>query len=197
MDKERLLEWAARIAAVAFIVLVARSCYVTFTGADIIKQENAALREELARQQGHIPLVRDTIRDTVEVVTQQVQVVEKMKNVLTAEEKALLKDLRVKVGELSSLRESAVIIRDTVTLSPVDSTPSAPLYYKDAWAEFWYDAPRLSYSVKDSIAIAVRRLYRHRFLFWRWGTKGYELKAVNFNPNATLTYNRVYAREKE
>lgn len=196
MDEERLLEWAARIAAVVFIILVARSCYVTFTGADI-KQENAALREELARQQGHVPLVRDTIRDTVEVVTQQVRLVEKLSSVLSDNDRALLGDIGMKVRELSAFRQSGTVIRDTVYLTPVDTTPQAPLHYKDAWAEFWYDAPHLSYSVKDSVAIAVRRLYRHRFLFWRWGTKGYELKAVNFNPHATLTYNRVYAREKE
>lgn len=197
MNKERLLEWAARLAAVAFIVLVARSCYVTFTGADIIKQENAALREELARQQEHIPLVRDTIRDTVEVVTQQVRLVEKLSSVLSDNDRALLGDLGVKVRELSAFRQSGTVIRDTVYLAPIDTTPQAPLHYKDAWAEFWYDAPRLEYSVRDSVAIAVRRLYRHRFLFWKWGTKGYELKAVNFNPHATLRYNRVFAHEKE
>lgn len=153
-----------------------------------LKKENERLREELARQQQYVPLKKDTIRDTVEVVTQKVIEVEKIKEVLSKDDKELLKDLSLKVSELESYQKMSNVIHDTITLTVKDST-SGSLYYKDAWAEFEFNNRRLSYSVKDSLAIALKKEYKHRLLWWKWGTKGYEVKAVSFNPHATVRYN--------
>lgn len=153
-----------------------------------LKKENERLREELARQQQYVPLKKDTIRDTVEVVTQKVIEVEKIKEVLSKDDKELLKDLSLKISELESYQEMSNVIHDTITLTVKDST-SGSLYYKDAWAEFEYQDRRLRYSVMDSLAIAVKREYKHRLLWWKWGVKGYEVKAVSFNPHATVRYN--------
>lgn len=153
-----------------------------------LKKENERLRQELARQQQYVPLKKDTIHDSVEVVTQKVIEVEKVKEVLSKDDKELLKDLSLKVSELESYQKMSNVIHDTITLTVKDST-SGSLYYKDAWAEFEYQDRRLRYSVMDSLAIAVKREYRHRLLWWKWGTKGYEVKAVSFNPNATVRYN--------
>lgn len=153
-----------------------------------LKKENERLREELARQQQYVPLKKDTIRDTVEVVTQKVIEVEKVKEVLSKDDKELLKDLSLKVSELESYQKMSNVIHDTITLTVKDST-SGSLYYKDAWAEFEFNNRRLSYSVKDSLAIALKKEYKHRLLWWKWGTKGYEVKAVSFNPHATVRYN--------
>ena len=160
-----------------------------------LKRENERLREELARQQQYVVLTRDTIRDTVEVVTQQIVEVEKIKNVLTSEDKELLKDLSLKVSELESLQKTGMVVRDTVYLERKDSSESAPLYYKDAWAEFEFHDKKLRYSVRDSLAIAVRKEYKRRFLWWKWGTKGYEVKVANFNPHSTVRYNTYIKRK--
>ena len=40
------------------------------------------------------------------------------------------------------------------------------------------------YNIRDSLSTAVYREYRHHFLWWKWGTRGYRLKIVNFNPHA-------------
>ena len=161
-----------------------------------LKRENEKLREELAQQQQYVPLKRDTIRDTVEVVTQKVVEVEKVKEVLSDDDKLLIKDLGMKVKELESMQKVGMMTHDTVYLERKDSTSDSPLYYKDAWAEFEFQNKRLKYSVKDSLAIAVRKEYKHRFLWWRWGTKGYEVKAVNFNPHSTIRYN-TYVKKKQ
>ena len=50
---------------------------VLLTGCNKYKKENERLREELAKAQQYVPLKKDTIRDTVEVVTQKVVEVEK------------------------------------------------------------------------------------------------------------------------
>ena len=182
--------WLAVVAAWAVAA-------VLFGGCDReLRRENERLREELARQQQYVPLQRDTIRDTVEVVTQKVVEVERIKEVLTADDKQLLKDLGMKVKELESLQKMGSVIRDTVFLESTDTTADAPLVYSDAWAEFEFHKKRLRYSVRDSIAIALRKEYKHRFLWFRWCVKGYEVKAVNFNPHATIRYN-TFVKRKE
>lgn len=157
-----------------------------------IRQENERLREELARAQQYVPLHRDTIRDTVEVITQKVVQVEKVKEVLSDDDRLLLKDLHLKAKEIESYQKVGTVTYDTVYLERKDTNI---LYYKDAWAEFEYRDNRLAYSVKDSLAIAVKKEYRHRLLWWRWGVKGYEVTAVNFNPHSTIRYN-TYVKGK-
>ena len=176
------------------VILFAMLCALFFGGCDSrLKKENERLREELAKAQQYQPLKRDTIRDSVEVVTQKVVTVEKIKNVLTQEDRQLLKDIDVKVKELESLQKMGMATRDTVYLT---EQRDSVLRYHDAWADFeyWEKQRRLNYAVRDSLAIAVKREYKHRFLWWRWGTKGYEVKAVNFNPHSTIRYNTTVRR---
>lgn len=162
-----------------------------------LKRENERLREELAKAQQYVPLKRDTIRDTVETITQKVVEVVRIKEVLTDEDRKLLKDAGIAAKELMSLQKTGVVTKDSVALSAKDSTKEdSPLYYKDAWAEFEFHDRTLKYSVKDSLAIAVKKEYKRRFLWWRLGTKGYEVKVVNFNPHSTVRYN-TFVKRKE
>lgn len=154
-----------------------------------LRKENERLREELARQQQYVPLDRDTIRDSVEVITQKVREVEKIKEVLSKEDKQLIKDLGMKVRELESLQKTGIETRDTVILIEKDSTENSPLVYHDAWTDIEYLDRKLTYAMRDSLAIALKREYKHRFLFIKWGTKGYDVKVVNFNPNSQVRYN--------
>lgn len=176
------------------VILFAMLCALFFGGCDSrLKKENERLREELAKAQQYQPLQRDTIRDSIEVVTQKVVTVEKIKNVLTQEDRQLLKDIDVKVKELESLQKMGMATRDTVYLT---EQRDSILCYHDAWADFeyWEKQRRLNYAVRDSLAIAVKREYKHRFLWWKWGVKGYQVKAVNFNPHSTLKYNTTVRR---
>lgn len=176
------------------VIIFALLCALFFGGCDSrLKKENERLREELAKAQQYQPLKRDTIRDSIEVITQNVVTVEKIKNVLTQEDRQLLKDIGVKVKELESLQKMGMATRDTVYLT---EQRDSILRYTDAWAdfEFWEKERRLQYAVRDSLAIAVRKEYKHRFLWWRWGSKGYEVKAVNFNPHSTIKYNTTVRR---
>ena len=154
-----------------------------------LKKEIEPLRQELARQQQYVPLQRDTIHDSIEVITQKVIEVEKIKEVLSKEDKQLIKDLGMKVSELESLQKTGMETRDTVILVEKDSTDNSPLVYHDAWTDIEYLDRKLTYAMRDSLAIALKREYKHRFLFIRWGTKGYDVKVVNFNPNSSVKYN--------
>lgn len=193
-------EYILVIAVVVFLVIVGM-----LTGCDrSLQKENERLREELAKAQQYVPLHKDTIRDTVVVVTQQVVEVERIKAVLTKEDKELLKDLKVKMKELESLQKTGVVTSGDVVLGSRDTTAygtsgeglSDTLYYKDAWAEFEFHNKKLKYSVRDSLAIAVKKEFKHRFLWWKWGTKGYEVKIMNFNPHSTIRYN-TFVKRKE
>lgn len=165
-----------------------------------LKREIEQLREELAKQQQYVPLHRDTIRDSVEIVTQKIVEVEKIKEVLTDEDRKLLKDAGIAVKELVSLQKTGMETRDSVVMSAVaqqnNSEEDSIFFYKDAWAEFEFHNKRLKYSVKDSLAVAVKKEFKHRFLWWKWGVKGYEVKVMNFNPHSTIRYNTLVKRRE-
>lgn len=163
-----------------------------------LKKEIERLREELARQQQYAPLERDTIRDSVKIITQKVVEVEKVKEVLTKEDRALLKDIGMKVDELESLQKTGTETKDTVVLAamPQQTGRDSVLAYHDAWADFEYNDKILRYAVRDSLAIAVRKEYKHRLLWFRWGVKGYEVKVANFNPHSTIRYNTFVKRRQ-
>lgn len=188
------------IKAVCFVVLTAIVAAVgvllLFGCNGRLKKENELLRRELALAQKYVPLQRDTIRDTVEVVTQKVVEVEKVKSALTKEERELLKDLGLKVRELESLQQTGIVTKDTVWLVGKDSTDGSPLVYHDAWTDIEYRDKRMVYAMRDSLAIALRKEYKHRFLFFRWGTKGYEVKVANFNPHSSVRYNTFVMKKR-
>ena len=188
------------IKAVCFVVLTAIVAAVgvllLFGCNGRLKKENELLRRELALAQKYVPLQRDTIRDTVEVVTQKVVEVEKIKEVLSKEDKQLIKDLGMKVSELESLQKTGMETRDTVYLVSKDSTENSPLVYHDAWTDIEYLDRKLTYAMRDSLAIALKREYKHRFLFVKWGTKGYEVKVANFNPHSSVRYNTFIRKRR-
>ena len=161
-----------------------------------LKKEIELLREELAKQQQYVPLKKDTIRDSVEVVTQKVIEVEKIKEVLSKEDKALIKGLGMKIKELEAYQKTGIETRDTATLVEKDSTKDSPLIYHDAWTDLEYSNRKLVYSMRDSLAIALKREYKHRFLFFKWGVKGYDVKVANFNPHSTIKYNTYVMKRK-
>ena len=143
---------------------------------------------------GHvaIPLQRDTIRDSIEVVTQTVvEVVPKKLKEALAADRQLISDLQLKVRQLEVMQTTVIETADTVRAAQFACADST-LTYSDQWADL-----RLSlkdstfyYNIRDSLATVVCREYRHRFLWWRWGTRGYQVKIVNFNPHARVTSNK-------
>jgi len=148
------------------------------------------------------PMVRGTIHDTVEVITQQVITTERVKEVISREDKQLLKDLGTRLSAVESYQKIGMKTEAAVTLSPDTSLAYAEekgstrhqdsvLAYHDAWMDLKYNSINqfLLIQLRDSLAIAVEKEHKHRFLWWRWGTKGYSVKVANFNPHSTVTYN--------
>ena len=155
------------------------------------KQKVEALRTQLAHSQIEPLIQRDTIRDTVQVATSSAIPVERRTYKNELADKQLIKDLRLRLSQIETQQLSDTAILDTVRLT---SLTADSYEYADRWTHFTLSMKppdtMLVYTVSDSVLTLVYREYKHKFLWWRWGTKGYKVKVVNFNPHATIRYNQ-------
>lgn len=146
---------------------------------------------DLSVQLAHskVPMQRDTIRDSIPVVKHRVVEIDKTDYKQLEEDKKLIKDLGLRVDQLVSENKMLREARDTVLLKAVNDSVFA---YHDHWADFEYLTCQqlLKYAVRDSFVTNVSRIYKHKFLWWRWGTKGYQVQHVNFNPNVDIKYDQ-------
>lgn len=169
-----------------------------------LKKENKKLRQELAHAQQYVPLQRDTIRDTVQMIVQPIVELEKVKEGLSKEDQQLLKDMNAKIQAIESYQKMSTLTEAEVTLTSSNeaedkgsSQRDSVLVFKDAWLDLKYNTlnQNLLILLQDSLAIAVEKEYKRRFLWWKWGTKGYRVKAVSFCPYTTIRYN-TYIKKK-
>ena len=146
---------------------------------------------DLSVQLAHskVPMQRDTIRDSVPVVKQRVVEIDKTDYKQLEEDKKLLNDLNLRVDQLVSENKMLREARDSVKMKAVNDCVFA---YHDHWADFEYLTRQqlLKDAVRDSFVTDVSRIYKHRFLWWRWGTKGYQVHHVNFNPHVDIKYDQ-------
>lgn len=146
-----------------------------------------------------IELLHDTIRDSIPVASQPVVIIDKTDYKKMEADKELLKDLNLKYSQIESEMRVLLANQGKVTLQASADSDSV-LRYRDKWCSFLYKVkPReLAYDVRDSMDIFVAREYKHKILWGliKWGTKGYQVKAVNFNPNARVEYNRYIKVER-
>lgn|SRR5574344_369786 len=149
--------------------------------------------DNVSTAMGHI--VHDTIRDSIHVASTGILTLTmqemKEKNLY---DKSLIADLQLKVRQLSDMQNTASYTADTIYLS----AESDSIYnYQDRWTNFHLNlnSRQLAYRCQDSVTQIIYAEYRHHFLWWRWGIKGYRIKIVNFNPHSFITYNQ-YIRLK-
>ena len=153
-----------------------------------LRRQVRDLQVELAHSR--IPVLRDTIRDSIPVEVQTVVEIDRTDYRRQLADRQLISDLRLRVAEVESENRQLRSVAGTVTLAGRDT--DSVLLYRDEWASFRYVIPsrELSYQVDDSLAAFVTRVPRHRFLWWRWGTRGYQVHIVNFNPHASVRYSQ-------
>lgn len=135
----------------------------------------------------YAPAERDTIRDSVKVVTQKVIMMPPDEYKELAADRQLLKDLNIKVNQIVADQRTSVVTEGSVKTLRENS-----LYkYSDKWLSVQLNTADsiLTYRARDSLQCLVSRNYKHRFLWWKWGTDGYNIKMINFNPNSTILYN--------
>lgn len=129
------------------------------------------------------------IRDSVPVTRIKVVEVDRTDYKARLADKQLIKDLELRVKEVESENRTLLSTRDTVVLNPLNDSI---LTYSDRWNSFSYelDTRVLDWEVRDSLVTFVTSEYRHHFLWWRWGKKGYKVSIVNFNPKSRILYDK-------
>jgi len=153
-------------------------------------KEIRQLKQQLAKAQTFVPVERDTVvlhtRDTVTVATSPVIMAElsslRKQHVI---DEQLISDFHLKLKQLEA-------VQTTVTVS------FKVFSYDDRWShlEFSPSDSTFYYNIRDSLATVVYHEFKHKFLWWRWGIKGYKVKVVNFNPHSTVIYN-TYVRPQK
>ena len=188
-----------KIALAASLIIMAIALIIPWS--DSKDKEIARLKQELAHAQQYVPLERDTVilhdRETVEVATSAV---------ITAELKALrrqhiideqlIKDLGLKLKQLDAVQTTVTETKDTARAEYCHNLKV--FSYDDRWShlQFRLSDSTFYYNIRDSLATVVYHEYKHRFLWWRWGVKGYKVKILNFNPHSTIRYNTYVQPEK-
>lgn len=181
---------AIQILAAMFIITMAafiRSAY-----------QNSKLRSELNRQTENIGSLTYDIQygkldDSLSVAknTAFQAKCDELKQLHLADSR-MIKKLKVKLKDVKSIHTASSSTKDTVKIEPVPDTADSVFSYQDKWLSLHIDIPaRLcQYTSKDSLITIVSRTYKHKFLWWRWGTKGYQVQIVNFNPHSRINYSR-------
>lgn len=152
------------------------------------KKANEEMRIQLHQLQlQYSPLQRDTVRDSIKLITQQVMVMDRGEYKLLAADRQLLKDLQLKISQVVSDQRVSMVTADSVKITRHNSV----FAYSDAWLSLRLDTADsiLTYRARDSLQCIVARQFKHKFLWWKWGTKGYNVKVLNFNPHSTILYN--------
>lgn len=183
---EKLEKKLAVILSFLMVLLTIFASFLIFESRQ--KKANEALKMQLHQLQlKYSPMQRDTIRDSVKLVTQQVMVMDRGKYKLLAADRKLLEDLNLKLRQVVSDQRVSMVTSDTVKTKRLNSVYS----YSDAWLSLSLDTADsiLTYRARDSLQCIVARQFKHKFLWWKWGTKGYNVKVLNFNPHSTLLYN--------
>ena len=168
------------------VILIIVSCFWLFDYQQ--RQAEQELRLQLNRLRlEYSPAERDTIRDSVKLITQQVLQMPAQEYKLQAYDRQMLHDIELRLGQVMADQRTSLSTADTVMAERDSSVYS----YSDDWLSFRLNTADsiLTYKARDSLQTIIYRQYRHKFLWWRWGTKGYGVKVINFNPHSSIAYN--------
>lgn len=188
-----------KIALAISLIIIVVSLFLPYR--DGKDKEIARLKSELAKAQQYVPLERDTvtIHDTIpaEVVTSPVITAElsalRKQHIIDEE---MIKDLGLKLKQMDAVQTTVTETKDS---AKADFNHNSKVFsYCDRWSnlQFRLQDSTFYYNIRDSLATVVYHEYKHRFLWWKWGVKGYKVKVVNFNPHSTIRYNSYVKPEK-
>jgi len=158
------------------------------------QSEKRALKKQIAELE--VRLAKSTekvdtfvIRDSIPVAVTHVVEVDRTDYKQILADKELIRDLRLRIKEIESENQTLLSTRDTVILNPLNDSI---LTYSDKWNRFSFELKSrvLDWEVRDSLTTLVSSEYRHHFLWWRWGKKGYQVTIVNHNPRSRIEYNK-------
>ena len=194
-DSKETAKWVLTIFVMMTITIVV--FIISIKG---YQSEIDSLKQQLVKAQQHVPLDKDTVYmpgDTVEVATSPV-IMAKMKELKKQHliDEQLIKELKLQLKQLDGIQSTSIETKDTARAA-YDHNFKV-FSYSDRWSDlkFWLHDSTFYYNIRDSLEIVVFHEYKHRFLWWKWGVKGYKVKVANFNPHSTTRYNTYIKPEK-
>ena len=166
-----------------------------------LKKEVSELKESLAHAQQYVPLERDSvfIHDTIpaEVVTSPVITAElsalRKQHIIDEE---MIKDLGLKLKQMDAVQTTVTETKDS---AKADFNHNSKVFsYDDRWShlQFRLQDSTFYYNIRDSLITVIYHEYKHKFLWFRWGVKGYKVKMTNLNPHSSIRYNSYVKPEK-
>lgn len=98
----------------------------------------------------------------------------------------LIKDLKLKPAQINTIIKTKVERKDSIQfVLQKDSC----LHYNSKWLQVnGCLGDTLYVNSQDSIVQICYKEYKHKFLWFKWGTKGFKQKIINFNPNSQIKY---------
>jgi len=166
----------------------------------LLTKSNISLRKNAERNERNVEILTDSLQrsllhDSIPVVSSGV-ILQTKKEFQKTQPKTMqtAKELGIKSKDITTTSDIGVKTEGTVKYILKDST----FDYRDKWAHFHASTKDSSfyYSVHDSLSLIVNRVYKHKFLFIRWGLKGYNVTVTNFNPNGKVEYLRYIEVQK-
>jgi len=191
MSKLDYNNWVTKGLLIAFTMALA-AFLMTLHHDGKMRSDVRNLQQQLARASATV--VHDAIRDSIPVDTQPVVVVDRTDYKKQMADKQLIRDLGLKVSQIEAENHS---LRETLgkVQMQAEKRDSDSLYtYHDRWVDFELNlySREMRYQMRDSFDTFIDRQYKHKILWGliKWGTKSYEVKFVNYNPNSHVKYNR-------
>lgn len=132
------------------------------------------------------------IRDSIPVWKDKVIEVDKTDYKKQLADRELIKSLELRVSQVLAENRTLLRMHDAVNLLPSFGVKDSLLRYSDKWVSFSFDVRDsvLEYDVRDSVTTIISKEYKHKFLWFRWGTKGYQVFLISHNPKSRIEYNQ-------
>ena len=164
-------------------------------------KEIERLKQELAHANTFVPMERDTVilhkTDTVEVATSPAIMAElRTLRRQHAIDEQFIKDLQLQLKQVDAVQSTSLQTEDSVKAQDIHN--QKVFSYDDRWShlQFSLQDSTFYYNIRDSLSTVVYHEFKHRFLWWRWGVKGYKVKITNHNPHSSVSYNRYIKVER-
>ncbi len=178
----------------SFLLILKR--YIIFIGLIVaivlLTKSNISLRKKAERNERNVEILTDSLHrrllhDSLPTVSGGVIVLTKAQFKETQKQTTkIAKELGIKPKDITAAADISTKTEGTIKYVLKDST----FDYKDKWCHFRASTKDSTffYAVHDSLSLIVNRVYKHKFLFLRWGLKGYNITVTNFNPKSSVEY---------
>ena len=182
---------------IILIVLLAGALFITIRTAS--KNKSKYQRERNNVEALMIELEHEKTKRGEDVTTiQELQLTVSEFKKLRAEDVKLIEELKIKPPQIKEVVKTVVETKIVYRDSLVQVSPGKYEWNKDTkwWTvnqqiDFNENPPinNFKMTTRDSLTHVLYKVPKCKFLGIRFGTKGYEIKVINHNPDGTILYN--------